>query len=84
MFVFFPQRADFKSAHDSFFWTANIFLFSLCSAVYALGMAAIGVAILWYIFRLAGMGGREGGFSAFVSNKSIHCSLLVWLETNRS
>ncbi len=40
----------------------------LCSAVYALGMAAIGVAILWYIFRLAGMGGREGGFSAFVSN----------------
>lgn len=39
----------------------------LCSAVYALGMAAIGVAILWYIFRLAGMGGREGGFSAFVS-----------------
>lgn len=37
------------------------------SAVYALGMAAIGVAILWYIFRLAGMGGREGGFSAFVS-----------------
>ncbi|KPP71172.1 paraplegin-like [Scleropages formosus] len=26
---------------------------------------AIGVAILWYIFRLAGMGGREGGFSAF-------------------
>lgn len=36
------------------------------SALYALGMAAIGVAILWYIFRLAGMGGREGGFSAFV------------------
>uniref|UniRef100_A0AAQ4QUE4 Mitochondrial inner membrane m-AAA protease component paraplegin n=1 Tax=Gasterosteus aculeatus aculeatus TaxID=481459 RepID=A0AAQ4QUE4_GASAC len=35
------------------------------NAVYALGMAAIGVAILWYIFRLAGMGGREGGFSAF-------------------
>lgn len=39
----------------------------LCSAVYALGMAAIGVAILWYVFRLIGMGGREGGFSAFVS-----------------
>lgn len=38
------------------------------SAVYALGMAAIGVAILWYIFRLAGMGGRDGGFSAFVSS----------------
>uniref|UniRef100_A0A8C4IAN9 Mitochondrial inner membrane m-AAA protease component paraplegin n=1 Tax=Dicentrarchus labrax TaxID=13489 RepID=A0A8C4IAN9_DICLA len=35
------------------------------NAVYALGMAAIGVAILWYIFRLAGMVGREGGFSAF-------------------
>ncbi|XP_077569914.1 mitochondrial inner membrane m-AAA protease component paraplegin [Stigmatopora nigra] len=35
------------------------------NAVYALGMAAIGVAILWYIFRLAGIGGREGGFSAF-------------------
>ncbi|KAI4899254.1 hypothetical protein NFI96_012208 [Prochilodus magdalenae] len=35
------------------------------NALYALGMAAIGVAILWYIFRLAGMGGREGGFSAF-------------------
>uniref|UniRef100_A0A8C7G6H5 Mitochondrial inner membrane m-AAA protease component paraplegin n=1 Tax=Oncorhynchus kisutch TaxID=8019 RepID=A0A8C7G6H5_ONCKI len=34
-------------------------------ALYALGMAAIGVAILWYIFRLAGMGGKEGGFSAF-------------------
>lgn len=39
----------------------------LHSAVYALGMAAIGVGILWYIFRLAGMGGKEGGFSAFVS-----------------
>ncbi|KAA0723904.1 Paraplegin [Triplophysa tibetana] len=35
------------------------------NALYALGMAAIGVAILWYIFRLAGMGGRDGGFSAF-------------------
>ena len=37
-------------------------------------MAAIGVAILWYIFRLAGIGGREGGFSAFVSetNASVH------------
>lgn len=30
-------------------------------------MAAVGVAILWYIFRLAGMAGRDGGFSAFVS-----------------
>uniref|UniRef100_A0A8C7R651 Mitochondrial inner membrane m-AAA protease component paraplegin n=1 Tax=Oncorhynchus mykiss TaxID=8022 RepID=A0A8C7R651_ONCMY len=37
------------------------------NALYALGMAAIGVAILWYIFRLAGMGGKEGGFSAFVN-----------------
>lgn len=44
-----------------------LYLCSFCSAVYALGMAAVGVAILWYIFRLAGMGGREGGFSAFVS-----------------
>ncbi|CAH2324358.1 paraplegin [Pelobates cultripes] len=35
------------------------------NALYALGMAAVGVAILWYIFRLAGMGGREGGFGAF-------------------
>ncbi|KAJ8339926.1 hypothetical protein SKAU_G00345590 [Synaphobranchus kaupii] len=35
------------------------------NALYALGMAAIGVAVLWYIFRLSGMGGREGGFSAF-------------------
>ncbi|KAM9408277.1 LOW QUALITY PROTEIN: mitochondrial inner membrane m-AAA protease component paraplegin, partial [Pholidichthys leucotaenia] len=35
------------------------------NAVYALGMAAVSVAILWYIFRLAGMGGRDGGFSAF-------------------
>ncbi len=42
----------------------------LHSALYALGMAAIGVAILWYIFRLAGMGGRDGGFSAFVSQDS--------------
>uniref|UniRef100_A0A4W6CKW8 SPG7 matrix AAA peptidase subunit, paraplegin n=1 Tax=Lates calcarifer TaxID=8187 RepID=A0A4W6CKW8_LATCA len=35
------------------------------NAVYALGMAAIGVAILWHIFRLVGMAGRQGGFSAF-------------------
>ncbi|XP_059214152.1 paraplegin [Centropristis striata] len=35
------------------------------NAVYALGMAAVGVAILWYIFRLAGMGIRQAGFSAF-------------------
>ncbi|KAI5088570.1 paraplegin isoform X1 [Silurus meridionalis] len=35
------------------------------NALYALGMAAVGVGILWYIFRLAGMGVREGGFSAF-------------------
>lgn len=37
------------------------------SALYAVGMAAVGVAILWYIFRLTGMVGKEGGFSAFVS-----------------
>ncbi|XP_072527587.1 mitochondrial inner membrane m-AAA protease component paraplegin isoform X2 [Salminus brasiliensis] len=35
------------------------------NALYALGMAAIGVAVLWYIFRLVGMGVRERGFSAF-------------------
>ncbi|MEE6499802.1 hypothetical protein FKM82_003586, partial [Ascaphus truei] len=35
------------------------------NALYALGMAAVGVGILWYIFRLAGMAGRQGGFSAF-------------------
>lgn len=46
----------------------TFFICSLCSALYALGMAAIGVAILWYVFRLIGMGGREGGFSAFVSD----------------
>lgn len=48
--------------------------FSICSlrsAVYALGMAAIGVAILWYIFRLAGLGGKDGGFSAFVSETTV-------------
>jgi hypothetical protein len=42
-------------------------LFFLPSALYALGMTAVGLAILWYVFRLAGMTGREGGFSAFVS-----------------
>ncbi|XP_076585904.1 mitochondrial inner membrane m-AAA protease component paraplegin [Chaetodon auriga] len=35
------------------------------NALYALGLAAVVVLFLWYIFRLAGMGGREGGFSAF-------------------
>uniref|UniRef100_A0A5F9CNE9 SPG7 matrix AAA peptidase subunit, paraplegin n=1 Tax=Oryctolagus cuniculus TaxID=9986 RepID=A0A5F9CNE9_RABIT len=35
------------------------------NALYALGMTAVGLAILWYMFRLAGMTGREGGFSAF-------------------
>ncbi|XP_050021111.1 mitochondrial inner membrane m-AAA protease component paraplegin isoform X5 [Alexandromys fortis] len=35
------------------------------NALYALGMTAVGLAILWYIFRLTGMAGREGGFSAF-------------------
>ncbi|XP_077166881.1 mitochondrial inner membrane m-AAA protease component paraplegin [Paroedura picta] len=35
------------------------------NALYALGMAAVGVSILWYIFRLVGVAGREGGFSAF-------------------
>jgi len=28
-------------------------------------MTAVGLAILWYVFRLAGMTGREGGLSAF-------------------
>ncbi|XP_033613643.1 paraplegin isoform X3 [Fukomys damarensis] len=35
------------------------------NALYALGMTAVGLAILWYMLRLAGMTGREGGFSAF-------------------
>ncbi|XP_061830757.1 mitochondrial inner membrane m-AAA protease component paraplegin [Nerophis lumbriciformis] len=35
------------------------------NALFTLGMAVIAVAILWNIFRMAGMGGREGGFSAF-------------------
>ncbi|XP_016396326.1 paraplegin-like [Sinocyclocheilus rhinocerous] len=45
------------------------------NALYALGMAAIGVAILWYIFRLAGMGGRDGGFSAFLKNPDRYLQL---------
>lgn len=53
---------------DQIFLTQkSAFAFPCCSALYALGMAAVGVGILWYIFRLAGMGVREGGFSAFVS-----------------
>uniref|UniRef100_A0A8C7R7N3 Mitochondrial inner membrane m-AAA protease component paraplegin n=1 Tax=Oncorhynchus mykiss TaxID=8022 RepID=A0A8C7R7N3_ONCMY len=56
------------------------------NALYALGMAAIGVAILWYIFRLAGMGGKEGGFSAFVKpaeNGQVHyCEWQVWEGAN--
>uniref|UniRef100_A0A2K5L922 SPG7 matrix AAA peptidase subunit, paraplegin n=1 Tax=Cercocebus atys TaxID=9531 RepID=A0A2K5L922_CERAT len=35
------------------------------SALYSVGMTAVGLAILWCVFRLAGMTGREGGFSAF-------------------
>ncbi|XP_016047373.2 paraplegin isoform X3 [Erinaceus europaeus] len=35
------------------------------NALYALGMTAVGLAILWYVFRLAGMTGREGAFGAF-------------------
>uniref|UniRef100_A0A8C9IU11 Mitochondrial inner membrane m-AAA protease component paraplegin n=1 Tax=Piliocolobus tephrosceles TaxID=591936 RepID=A0A8C9IU11_9PRIM len=35
------------------------------NAVYSVGMTAVGLAILWCVFRLAGMTGREGGFSAF-------------------
>ncbi|XP_004600857.1 paraplegin [Sorex araneus] len=35
------------------------------NALYAVGMTAVGLAILWYIFRLTGMTGREGGFGAF-------------------
>ncbi|EHH60658.1 hypothetical protein EGM_12075, partial [Macaca fascicularis] len=34
-------------------------------ALYSVGMTAVGLAILWCVFRLAGMTGREGGFSAF-------------------
>ncbi|XP_076011732.1 mitochondrial inner membrane m-AAA protease component paraplegin [Genypterus blacodes] len=35
------------------------------NAVYALGLAAIAGAVLWYYFRQPGGGIREGGFSAF-------------------
>ncbi|ELW62872.1 Paraplegin [Tupaia chinensis] len=35
------------------------------NALYALGMTAVGLAVLWYVSRLAGMTGREGGLSAF-------------------
>lgn len=35
------------------------------NVLYAVGMTAVGLAILWYIFRLTGMTGRDGGFSAF-------------------
>nr|XP_046245608.1 paraplegin isoform X2 [Scatophagus argus] len=35
------------------------------NAVYALGMAALAVGFFWYMSRLTGIGGREGGFSAF-------------------
>nr|XP_005592869.2 paraplegin isoform X8 [Macaca fascicularis] len=35
------------------------------NALYSVGMTAVGLAILWCVFRLAGMTGREGGFSAF-------------------
>nr|KAF6411853.1 SPG7 matrix AAA peptidase subunit, paraplegin [Rousettus aegyptiacus] len=49
-------------------WKCTCTLEPWCSgglALYALGMTAVGLAILWYVFRLAGMTGREGGFSAF-------------------
>uniref|UniRef100_A0A673X5Z5 Mitochondrial inner membrane m-AAA protease component paraplegin n=1 Tax=Salmo trutta TaxID=8032 RepID=A0A673X5Z5_SALTR len=51
------------------------------NALYALGMAAIGVAILWYIFRLAGMGGKEGAILLCFSseNGQVHyCGWQVW------
>ncbi|KAG8508145.1 Paraplegin, partial [Galemys pyrenaicus] len=35
------------------------------NALYALGMTAVGLAILWCVFRLTGMTGREGAFGAF-------------------
>ncbi|XP_037671596.1 paraplegin isoform X1 [Choloepus didactylus] len=35
------------------------------NALYAVGVTAVAAAILWYVFRLTGMTGREGGFSAF-------------------
>lgn len=60
---------DLISSSDGMFFPR---ICSPCSAVYALGMAAIGVAILWYVFRLIGMGGREGGFSAFVSDTTVN------------
>uniref|UniRef100_A0A8D0YK07 Mitochondrial inner membrane m-AAA protease component paraplegin n=1 Tax=Sus scrofa TaxID=9823 RepID=A0A8D0YK07_PIG len=47
------------------------------NALYALGMTAVGLAILWYVFRLAGMTGREGGFSAFLGAKVPKGALLL-------
>ncbi|KAL1783944.1 paraplegin isoform X1 [Sigmodon hispidus] len=46
------------------------------NALYALGMTAVGLAILWYIFRLTGMAGREGGFSAFNQLKTARFTIV--------
>uniref|UniRef100_A0A8C8S7P5 SPG7 matrix AAA peptidase subunit, paraplegin n=1 Tax=Pelusios castaneus TaxID=367368 RepID=A0A8C8S7P5_9SAUR len=37
----------------------------LVNALFVLVMTALGVGVLWYMFRLAGTAVREGGFSAF-------------------
>lgn len=65
------DRAVIRLLPDNDFQPGNCLSF-LPSALYALGMTAVGLAILWYIFRLAGVTGREGGFSAFVSCAAGH------------
>lgn len=62
----------------------------LGSALYTLGMTVVSVGILWYIFRLAGVSGREGAFSAFVSSLTMGGGVLLtssrwgWSETGQS
>lgn len=68
-----------KSSFLLYFWLPKLKPVSRCrgltllcsclgSALYTLGMTVVSVGILWYIFRLAGISGREGAFSAFVSS----------------
>uniref|UniRef100_A0A2K6DE46 Mitochondrial inner membrane m-AAA protease component paraplegin n=1 Tax=Macaca nemestrina TaxID=9545 RepID=A0A2K6DE46_MACNE len=54
------------------------------NALYSVGMTAVGLAILWCVFRLAGMTGREGGFSAFVSSVSQNGVSPFWPAWSRT
>ncbi|KAM8894826.1 mitochondrial inner membrane m-AAA protease component paraplegin isoform 2-T2 [Spinachia spinachia] len=49
------DRIPVSYKHTGIYWKAG----------YALGMAAVVMALLWYVSKLAGVGGRGGGFSAF-------------------